>query len=161
MGEMGTEIRRTKPVDVDACVRICVASPEYFSADVPEKVRADLEQHDCWALIEGDTVAGFVVVDRRSDRAVELLWAAVAPDRRGTGLGSALLSAVLDELTRAGVALVEVKTLDSSADYPPYEATRAFWERHGFVQLDTIDPLPGWSLGNPAAIYVAGLTATR
>ena len=55
----------------------------------------------------------------------------------------------------------EAKTLDSSSGYRPYEATRAFWERNGFVHVDTIDPLPGWEPGNPAAIYVAALCPTR
>jgi hypothetical protein len=31
----------------------------------------------------------------------------------------------------------------------------------GFVQVDMIDPLPGWEPGNPAAIYVAALRPTR
>ena len=57
--------------------------------------------------------------------------------------------------------MVEAKTLDSSSGYQPYEATRAFWERNGFVHIDTIDPLPGWEAGNPAAIYVAALCPTR
>ena len=38
-----------------------------------------------------------------------------------------------------GMQLVEVKTLDSSAGYAPSDATRAFWERRGFVQIDKID----------------------
>jgi hypothetical protein len=50
-----------------------------------------------------------------------------------------------------------VKTLDSSAGYEPYVATRAFWERHGFVQVDAVDPLRGWPPGNPAAIYLCAL----
>ena len=48
-----------------------------------------------------------------------------------------------------------------SSGYRPYQATRAFWERNGFVHIDTIDPLPGWEPGNPAAIYVAALCPTR
>jgi hypothetical protein len=59
------------------------------------------------------------------------------------------------------VVVVEVKTLDASAGYEPYVATRAFWERRGFVRIDCIDPLPGWQPGNPAAIYVAALAPTR
>jgi hypothetical protein len=74
------------------------------------------------------------VAARRSPGAAEILWIAVGPAWRG---------------------------LDRSADYRPYEATRAFWERRGFVQVDTIDPLPGWEPGNPAAIYVAALRPTR
>jgi hypothetical protein len=31
----------------------------------------------------------------------------------------------------------------------------------GFIHIDTIDPLPGWSPGNPAAIYVVALRPTR
>jgi hypothetical protein len=57
--------------------------------------------------------------------------------------------------------VVEVKTLDASAGYPPYEATRAFWERGGFVLVDTIDPLPDWEPGSPAAVYVAAVRPTR
>jgi hypothetical protein len=68
---------------------------------------------------------------------------------------------VLDELDARGVRLVEVKTLDRSSGYKPYEATVAFWERCGFVQVDTIDPLPGWQPGNPSAIYIAALAPTR
>ena len=60
-----------------------------------------------------------------------------------------------------GVEVVEVKTLDASAEYEPYVATRAFWEARGFVQVDCIDPLPDWQPGNPAAIYVAALTSER
>jgi hypothetical protein len=65
------------------------------------------------------------------------------------------------ELSSTGVQLIEVKTLDASAGYAPYESTHAFWRKDGFVQVDTIDPLPGWRPGNPAAIYIAALTATR
>jgi hypothetical protein len=45
-----------------------------------------------------------------------------------------------------GISVVEAKTLDRSSGYRPYEATRAFWERNGFVHVDTIDPLPAGSL---------------
>ena len=62
--------------------------------------------------------------------------------RSFAGVGATLLEHVLGALAADKVDLVEAKTLDASADYEPYVATRAFWERHGFVHLDTIDPLP-------------------
>jgi GNAT superfamily N-acetyltransferase len=80
---------------------------------------------------------------------------------RGRGHGTTLLGHVLDHLAAAGISVVEVKTLDRSSGYLPYAATRAFWERNGFVHVDTIDPLPDWEPGNPSAIYVAALRATR
>jgi hypothetical protein len=57
--------------------------------------------------------------------------------------------------------VLEVKTLDESADNEPYVATRAFWKRHGGIKIDTIDPLPDWESGNPAAICVAALKPSR
>ena len=102
-----------------------------------------------------------VRVIRRPPGGAEILWIALDPGRRGQRLGTALLDRVLDELAAAGVSVGEAKTLDASADYPPYAATRAFWEHKGFVHIDTIDPLPGWAPGNSAAIYVAALRPTR
>src|SRR5918995_3162071 len=87
--------------------------------------------------------------------------AAVLPSHQGGGIGTALVDRALDGLAGDGVLLVEAKTLDASAGYEPYVATRAFWERRGFHQVDRIDPLPGWQAGNPAAVYVTALHTTR
>ena len=145
-------------VAIDAIVR---GLPDHFTPDVPDTVAADMARHESWVVVDGDEVVGFAVVDRRSPRAVELLWAAVRADRRGGGLGTRLVEHVLAELAAGGVRLVEVRTLDRSAGYAPYEATRGFWEARGFVQVDRVDPYPGWQPGNPCAIYVAALSPTR
>ena len=86
---------------------------------------------------------------------------AVDDAERGQGVGSVLLDHLVSDLADRGTRVIEVKTLDRSADYQPYVATRAFWEGRGFIQIDTIDPLPGWPPGNPAAICVAALSASR
>ena len=98
---------------------------------------------------------------RKSPGGAEILRMAVDPARRGRGGGTVLLDRMLDELAADEVSVVVTTTLDHSAGYPPYEVTRTFWERRGFIQIDTIDPLPGWQPGNPAAIYVAALRPTR
>jgi N-acetylglutamate synthase-like GNAT family acetyltransferase len=154
-------VRAARFDDLEACLEIVRASPDFFTEDVPVKVRGDLERHEGWVIVEAGEMVGFVVVDQRSSQAAEILWIAVQPARRDTGCGTRLLSRVLGLLRDQGISVVEVKTLDRSADYAPYEATRAFWERNGFVQIDCIDPLPGWPPGNPAALYVAALETTR
>jgi GNAT superfamily N-acetyltransferase len=80
---------------------------------------------------------------------------------RGRGHGTMLLGHVVGHLATTGISVVAAKTLARSAGYRPYEATRAFWERNGFVHIDTIDPLPGRPPGNPAAICVAALRPAR
>ena len=154
-------VRRLVAQDVPAIVAIVLALPDFFTQDVAGQVRQDSESHDAWVLAGPGEIAGFAVARRKSAGAAEILWMAITPGRRGHGNGTVLLNHVLGDLASAGIRLVEAKTLDRSAGYPPYEATCAFWERRGFIQVDTIDPLPGWEQGNPAAIYVAALRPTR
>jgi len=154
------QVRAARFDDLEACLEIVRASPDFFTEDVPGRVRGDLERHDGWVIVDAGEVVGFVIVDRRSSQAAEILWIAVEHARRAAGYGTRLLNHVLGSLRDQGIALVEVKTLDRSADYAPYEATNAFYERNGFVQIDCIDEFPEWEPGNPAAIYVAALETT-
>jgi GNAT superfamily N-acetyltransferase len=162
-------VRRFEGGDAAALAAIVEGLPDYFTSDVPEKAPRDAERHGAWVLTgsdddagaDADAVTGFAVVARKSAAGAEILWIAVEAGRRGHGHGTMLLGHVLGHLAADGVSVVEAKTLDASSGYQPYEATRAFWERNGFVHVDTIDPLPDWQPGNPAAIYVAALRPTR
>lgn len=154
-------IRRLADADMPAVTAIVRGLPDHFTSDVPGPIERDAASHDGWVLTDSGTVAGFAIAARRPPDGAEILWIAVAPDRRGQRLGTVLLDRVLDELAATGASVVEAKTLDASADHPPYEATRAFWEHKGFVHIDTIAPLPGWRSGNPAATDVAALRPTR
>lgn len=141
---------------------IVATLPDYFTDDVVDAVRVDLAAHAAWIVLDADGGAiGFVVVDRRSRQAAEVLWIAVRPRWRGRGAGTALLNRALADLGDDGVRIVEAKTLDPAAGHQPYRATHAFWDRRGFVHIDAIEPFPGWQPGNPAAIYVAALAPTR
>ena len=108
---------------------------------------------------QAEEAIGFVLVERRYRTAAEITFAAVLPEHHARGVGTQLVDHALGELGEEGVAVVEVKTLDASSGYEPYVATRAFWERRGFHQIDCIDPLPGWQPGNPSAIYVVALSS--
>jgi GNAT superfamily N-acetyltransferase len=154
-------VRRFAAGDGPAAAAIIRGLPDYFTDDVPAKVERDAASHQAWVLTDSGTVAGIAVAARKSPGAAEILWIAIHAVLRGRGHGTRLLGHVLGCLTTAGISLVEAKTLDRSSGYRPYEATRAFWERNGFVHVDTIDPLPGWQPGNPAAIYVAAIRQTR
>jgi GNAT superfamily N-acetyltransferase len=157
-------IRNALGADVEGCIAVLTELPDYFTSDTHEHVRASMPSDPAWVALDEETeggIIGFVLAERRYPTAAEITFAAVRPLRRGAGIGTQLVERALHDLTEAGVQLVEVKTLDASAGYEPYVATRSFWERRGFVQIDCIDPLPGWQPGNPSAIYVAALNATR
>lgn len=40
-----------------------------------------------------------------------------------------------------------VKTLDESAEYPPYDSTRAFYRKEGFLPLEVFSTF--WDEDNP------------
>jgi ribosomal protein S18 acetylase RimI-like enzyme len=151
-------VRPATDDDLEACVAIVRALPDFFTPDVPDHVRSDWERCRIWVATEQERVLGMVMAERRTPWAAEILWAAVHPDHRAGGIGTALVQEAVGDLHADGVRLVEVKTLDASADYEPYVATRAFWEARGFLKIDMIDPLPGWQPGNPAAIYVLAVS---
>jgi ribosomal protein S18 acetylase RimI-like enzyme len=155
-------VRRVAMTDIEACVAVLADLPDYFTPDTHDHVRHAPPDAASWlAEDDGDGVVGFVLTERRFPGAAEITFAAVRADRQGAGIGTRLVDAAVATLADDGVTLVEVKTLDESAGYEPYVATRAFWSARGFRQVDRIDPLPGWAPGSPAAIYVAALAPTR
>jgi len=159
-GSSARRVRAGTAGDAAACADIATGLLDFFTPAAVEKIRADATAHRPWVVTEGGRVVAFALVERRGRRAAEILAAATGASRRGRGIGTALVEHVLDDLRRAGTLLVEVKTLAPAAGYAPYDATYRFWTARGFVHVDTIDPLPGWEPGNPAAVLVAALAAT-
>jgi ribosomal protein S18 acetylase RimI-like enzyme len=151
------ELRLATAQDADGCVAVLAQLPEFFTPGTHVEVRDAVGRGEAWVGVEGVVVAGFVVTRRRFPGTAEITYAAVLPARHRTGLGTALVTRALDALAAEGVVVVEVKTLDATAGYEPYQATRRFWQHLGFVQVDRIDPLPGWEPGNPAALLVLAL----
>ena len=133
------------------------ALPDYFNSSTHDEVRRAVLTHPSWVAIEDGEIVGFVIAPRRFIAGAEITYAGVVPSHRGQGIGTALVERCLADLAADGVSMIEVKTLDASAGYAPYVATRAFWERCGFIQIDCIDPLPGWDPGNPSAIYARSI----
>jgi ribosomal protein S18 acetylase RimI-like enzyme len=156
------KVRLAGTTDVEPCVDMLRLLPDYFTPVTYDEVRLSMASPRSIAMVgEADgTIVAFVLAVTRYDKSAEITFAAVRPDHRRRGIGSTVLTATLDALAGSGIAVVQVKTLDASSGYEPYVATRAFWEARGFVQIDCIDPLPGWDPGNPSAIYVKALRPT-
>lgn len=84
------------------------------------------------ALLAGDPAVGVALLTSRPnvwyDGPVLLLDELyVVPERRGQGIGTAIIERLLTDAAAQGVALVEI-----NVDEPDVDAQR-FYERHGFV----------------------------
>ena len=150
----------------DDVARLLALLPEWFglpeaNADYLEaartketwtvRVHADGGAHDG---SDPGEVVGVALVDRHFPHVAELHLMVVARDRRGRGIGRALVEAVEADALARGVRLLEVKTLGASHPDAGYAATRVFYERCGFLALEETDL---WGEDNPCLIMVKPL----
>jgi hypothetical protein len=81
-------VRAATAEDAVTCAEIVTDLPDYFTDDVPDKVRSDLRGHGGWVVDDGRDVVGFVIAERRGTRArgdvcnpAAILAVALAPTR--------------------------------------------------------------------------------
>jgi GNAT superfamily N-acetyltransferase len=151
-------VREATSEELAGCYAIAKSLPLYFSASGLEILSGDLKKQDVLVAANQDRIDGFITLDRKSDAVREIGWLAVDPNAQGDGTGSALIEAAEQHARSDGVRILEVKTLAPKEGASNYDGTRRFYERHGFVCLEIIDPFPGWDPDNPCAIYVKALT---
>lgn len=139
---------------IEDCLGIARKLPQYFTQEGIETLSRDIKTHRLFLVAESGEVRGFITLSLKYRHVAEISWLAVKPEHQRKGYGTAMVNFVTAELKKREVRLLEVKTLSPEANYPPYELTRRFYEKSGFVLIDIIDPYPGWEPGNPCAIYV-------
>ena len=148
------QVRKGSKEHIEACLSIAKELSQYFPEKAIAAMSQDLQEHRLYIAVDSDEVIGFVAIQLKSSQVAEISWMAVKAKRQHQGVGSQLIDHIADDLKGQEIRLLQVKTLASNVDYAPYELTRQFYEKRGFVHLETIDPFPEWEPGNPGAIYV-------
>ena len=151
-------IRQLEPGDAESCDAIVTGLPEWFGdetgiRDCAEAVRVQP------GLVADDAgeVVGFCTYELRPPRSAEITWMAVRADRHRTGIGTAIIDALVGRLTAQGTRLLLVKTLsDRNEPYRPYNQTRRFYLLMGFVRVAELDV---WGPDNPAVLLAKPLQA--
>lgn len=136
------------------CVSIASSLPEYFNANGMSRLKHDLLDNSFYVALCSGNVVGFAVLNTKNSQIVEVSWMAVSKDRQGIGIGSSMLSRITRNCKHRDAKLLEVKTLSKNIKYLPYEATRKFYEKNGFIALEVGIRYPGWDEGNLCDIYV-------
>jgi GNAT superfamily N-acetyltransferase len=121
---------------------LCGMAPSRATADAWRIRRAkyerwlgDADTFFVFAEVDGETVGyAFVTVGpgyaswRSGERLAELETLSVLPERRGEGIGAALIEAVWRRLAELGVEDMQITTTSTNAD------SHRFYEREGFQQ---------------------------
>lgn len=137
-----------KDLKTSITLEIMNSLPKWFSP--PEDILRKSVHHKempFFAAFDGEKVIGFVALKVHNQFTVEMYNLGVLEEYHRQGIGSALLMAVESYSKENGYKFITVKTLDSSAEYEPYERTRAFYLKNGFYPLEVF-PL-FWNEDNP------------
>jgi ribosomal protein S18 acetylase RimI-like enzyme len=146
-------IRALVPADAARCDEIIASLPDWFGNDqgIAECAEAVRTQPGLVEVVDGE-VAGFLTWKHHHSAAAEITWLAVHAAHRGHGVGTALVEQLAGSLEP--VRFLLVKTLAATADYEPYESTRAFYRGRGFAELIDLDI---WGPENPATLFLRPL----
>ena len=140
--------------DHKSCLKIAEDLDKFFEEQGLAKMKKDIKKHNLYVCEKDDEILGFLICEIKNEDVAEILWMAVEKTKRNKGIGTELMEYLVDDLNKKEMKLLMVKTLAEKEDYEPYEYTRMFYKRKGFFLLETVDPYPGWTEGNPCAIYV-------
>lgn len=155
------EIRQYRPSDLEACRALWVALTQHHGKiyDDPsmggEESGAEFDQHlarvgpdRIWlAELEGRLVGLVGLAVQEQEAEVEPV--VVAPDKRGRGIGGALLARAVEQARRAKVPLVSAKPVARNTD------ALAFFHESGFKTVGHVQlfmelgeaPLCAWKSG--------------
>ena len=148
-------------VHAEACDAIVEGLPYHFgNVDGLRACARAVREEDGLVALDGADAVGFLTFVRRFDVAAEITWMAVRADRRGGGVGTALVERFARIMAHEGRRLLLVLTLSTSEpepDAPPgggYAATRAFYASVGFAP---VRDLPGLWPDDVAVLLVRAL----
>jgi len=136
-------IRRAVPGDLDVVLELskefCVLDGHVFEAGVVKPALIPLLASDAhgvvhlveeegWALGYAVVTWGYSLESGGRDALIDEIYIR----DRGSGVGTSLLAAILDDLKARGIPRLVLETEKAN------EAARRFYERHGFVPEDSV-----------------------
>ena len=129
--------------------------PEWFG--IPESREEYIRESGAmpfFAAVEGDEVIGFMALKETSRYTCEIYVTGVKKRYHRCGAGRAMVVAFEAYARSHGYRYAQVKTV-AGGHYPEYDATRLFYERVGFAELEVFPTL--WDENNPCLIMVKAL----
>ena len=153
------DVRPLRPLDGPACDAIVASLPYHFGVEEGRaRCAAAVRREDGLAALTGGEIAGFLTWRPWYRTSREITWMAVHADRRGEGIGRALLERLAADSPEHTRYLV-VTTLSAATPEPGvadgYARTRRFYERNGFEPV--WDPEGWWNEANQAVVMVRRL----
>ncbi len=141
----------------DICQDIMSELEEWFTEpEVIEACAEAVETLPMFGCVDAGKIAGFVAMRPHLPSAMEILVIATRRDYHRSGVGRRLVGAAERFARSSGCRILTVKTLaPRGRDEPQYEATRAFYDRNGFIRAEVFPTL--WHEDHPCLFFVKPL----
>ena len=126
-------IRTLSRGDIAEVKKIADVLPEWFTEEGRSMIERDARYQFGFISEEESEIVGFLTYFVNQGIA-HIGWMGILPGCQRQGIGSALLNALVGDMKFAGVTIIEVSTLGDSVHYPPYDRSRNFYYKMGFVE---------------------------
>lgn len=112
-----------------------------------------------YATYADENPVGFLAVKTHNPFTAEVCVMGVLGEYHRMGIGTALIERAVQFCRQEGMVYLTVKTLDGSVNFEPYERTRRFYEKMGFIPLEVFPLL--WDEANPCLFLAKHLACCR
>ena len=139
-------------------IKIMHSLPAWFSPpeDIEKKAITHRE-YPFFAAYDENKPIGFLALKIHNEYTADIFNLGILEQYHKQGIGHRLLHAAEQYCVDNDYLYLTVKTLDASAEYEPYERTRAFYKNMGFIPLETFKTL--WDEENPCLFFVKRLVS--
>ncbi len=132
----------------EICNNILRKLPEWFGIESSIAEYADkVQEMMFYVAFEDKNPIGFVALKMHNSFTAEIYVMGILSEYHRQGVGSSLIRCAEKSCKNNGIKYLTVKTLDSSATSDPYEMTRQFYSKIGFIPLEVFPLL--WDAANP------------
>ncbi len=131
------QIRLISTEDFESVLQIAKRLREWFTDSGIKQMSSDLKVQVGHVAAIDENIVGFIIYSSSADSA-KIEWLGVDPSYHRRGVGTALLKKLEKELKNKGIKTIRVETLGESVEYQPYEQTRAFYRKNGFIDEKVI-----------------------
>lgn len=143
-------VRRAAGAD---CASILAELPEWFGIPESNAGYAEAaEREKAWVAEDSGETLGLMVLVDTGFSAIDVHLLAVRPQAHRRGVGQALIQQARAVGRGLGKPYLTVKTQGPSANYEPYQRTRAFYDAVGFKPLEEFTTI--WGPENPCLIMI-------
>lgn len=134
MKKNNIEIRAIDPSDHDGVMKVAKSlNPGWFDDyAISNEIPLDLKLHRGFVAIQNNKRVGFITFSSE-DGDIKITWLGVTLESHRNGIGGLLLKELEKLATSLAVKKIEVETLSEKEDWEPYNRTRAFYIKNGFV----------------------------